>query len=245
MTLYQPNIPRARRASTPVASWDPLLGQRNLIPPRRRSDDKMALIEREHGEILWGGYIDTKNVDYYDDEYYHYYHDILSWWLWRWHVMAFRNIIPTKFLPTPPTIAIISKLGISSFPIYRSQVRWLETTILTLPPRIIVQWKVGVSPIGSLHFEYPSIFHWSMILPSQILLPTSPPRNHRIRPYDQGLSTIGFLNVLWCLFSSCPSTKNLNSWRSTPIATNAKCRNVEPPWSNMFLRLVLCVVWRL
>ena len=40
--------------------------------------------------------------------------------------------------------------------------------------------------------------------PSQRL---PPPRNNRIRPYDQGLSTIGFLNVLWCLFSSCPSTK--------------------------------------
>ena len=148
-----------------------------------------------------------------------YYHDDYDDDMW-WHS---ETSFQTKFLPTPPTIAIISKLGISSFPIYRSQVRWLETTILTLPPRIIVQWKVGVSPIGSLHFEYPSIFHWSMILPSQILLPTSPPpRNHRIRPYDQGLSTIGFLNVLWCLFSSCPSTKNLNSWRSTPIATNAQ-----------------------
>ena len=27
----------------------------------------------------------------------------------------------------------------------------------------MVQWKMGVSPIGSLHFKYPAIFHWTIL----------------------------------------------------------------------------------
>ncbi len=38
----------------------------------------------------------------------------------------------------------------------------------TLSPIIMVQWIMGVSPIGSLPFKYPAIFHWTMIMGERV-----------------------------------------------------------------------------